>query len=54
MRTALSGCDWDVIIADYRMPRIDARAALEILRQTGKDIPFIVVSGTIGEDVAVD
>ena len=54
MRRALAAPAWDVIIADYRLPQFDARGALAILQETGKDIPFIVVSGTIGEDVAVE
>ncbi|HMF75520.1 MAG TPA: ATP-binding protein [Bryobacteraceae bacterium] len=54
MRRALAARAWDVIIADYRLPQFDARGALAILQETGKDIPFIVVSGTIGEDVAVE
>jgi PAS domain S-box-containing protein len=53
MRAALAGKTWDAIIADYRLPQWDARAALEVLRQSGLDLPFLVVSGTIGEDVAV-
>lgn len=47
------GHAWDVIIADYRLPQFDAPSALRILQESGRDIPFIVVSGTIGEDVAV-
>ena len=43
----------DVILADYRMPQLDARRALELLQQQGLDIPFLVVSGAIGEDAAV-
>jgi two-component sensor histidine kinase/CheY-like chemotaxis protein len=43
----------DVILADYRMPRLDASRALELLHQEGLDIPFLVVSGAIGEDAAV-
>ncbi|MGA2184458.1 MAG: histidine kinase dimerization/phosphoacceptor domain -containing protein [Bryobacteraceae bacterium] len=43
----------DVILADYRMPRLDAPKALELLQGRDLDIPFIVVSGAIGEDVAV-
>jgi PAS domain S-box-containing protein len=47
--------DWrpDVILADYHMPRLDAQRALELLQERHLDIPFIVVSGAIGEDVAV-
>jgi two-component sensor histidine kinase/CheY-like chemotaxis protein len=43
----------DVILADYRMPYLDAPRALELLQQQGLDIPFLVVSGAIGEDAAV-
>ncbi len=53
MRIALVGRDWDVVISDYKMPRFDGLAALKLLHQTGRDIPFIVVSGTIGEETAV-
>ena len=44
----------DLILSDYTLPRFSMAAALEILRQTEYDIPFIVVSGTIGEDRAVE
>jgi len=43
----------DVILSDYNMPLLDAPRALELLHQLDLDIPFIVVSGAIGEDVAV-
>jgi len=46
--------DWDVIISDYRLPQFDAPTALDIVQQSGLDIPFIVISGTIGERLAVD
>lgn len=45
---------WDVIIADYRIPGFDAPAALTIVKQSQLDIPFIVVSGKIGEQLAVE
>ena len=54
MRRALAERVWDVIIADYRLPRFNAPGALEVLREAGQDIPFIVVSGAVGEDVAVE
>lgn len=44
---------WDVVLADYNMPEFNAPQALRILQQAGHDIPFIIVSGGIGEDVAV-
>jgi two-component system, cell cycle sensor histidine kinase and response regulator CckA len=53
MREALSGRTWDAIIADYHLPRFDAPAALAVLRESGRDVPFIVVSGAVGEDRAV-
>ncbi len=54
MRDALSSGRWEVIIADYSMPRFSALAALKVLRDSDQDLPFIVVSGAIGEEVAVD
>lgn len=52
-RAALASRTWDVVISDYRLPGFDAPAALSILQQSGVDLPFIVVSGTIGEIAAV-
>ena len=43
----------DIILADYNMPLLDAPRALNLLHELDLDIPFIVVSGAIGEDVAV-
>ncbi len=43
----------DIILADFSMPQFDATRALEILRENEIDIPFIIISGTIGEDAAV-
>ncbi|MDR3700570.1 MAG: response regulator [Candidatus Sulfopaludibacter sp.] len=53
MRAALDTEAWDVIIADHRMGQFDAPGALKILHETGRDIPFIVASGSIGEELAV-
>lgn len=53
MAAALERQAWDLIVADYAMPHFNAPAALEILHQSGQDIPFILVSGTVGENVAV-
>jgi len=53
MRAALQGPEWDIVIADYNLPAFDAPAALVILQQTGLDLPFIIVSGHIGEETAV-
>jgi len=53
MKTALDSKSWDIIISDYSMPQFNALDGLVVLKETGLDIPFIIVSGTIGEDVAV-
>jgi phosphoserine phosphatase RsbU/P len=45
--------EWDIVIADYNLPQFDALAALDIVKASGKDIPFIIVSGGIGESTAV-
>ncbi|TKB76058.1 MAG: GGDEF domain-containing response regulator [Nitrospira sp.] len=50
--SALDSCP-DLILSDFSMPQFDARRALHLLKDHGLDIPFIVVSGCIGEDVAV-
>ncbi len=49
---ALQG-DWDVVISDYNLPGFSGLAALEILRASDRLVPFILVSGEIGEDTAV-
>jgi two-component system, cell cycle sensor histidine kinase and response regulator CckA len=54
LRAALADGQWDVILADYHLPQFDAPSALAMVRESGRDIPFIVVSARIGEDVAVD
>src|ERR1041385_2786435 len=53
MKSALAERSWDVVLSDYAMPKFSGPAALALLRESGLDVPFIVVSGTIGEDVAV-
>lgn len=54
MRSALAAQPWDIILADYTMPRFSAPGALEVLKQSGLDIPLIVISGTVGEETAVE
>ncbi len=44
----------DVILADYSLPQFDARRALHLLQKHGLDIPFIIVSATVGEELAVE
>ncbi len=53
MIAALDGREWDIVIADYTMPRFDGIGALSLVRKKRPDIPFIFVSGTIGEERAV-
>jgi PAS domain S-box-containing protein len=53
MNAALDKHAWDIIIADYTMPEFDGLAALAVMQRRGLDLPFIVVSGSIGEDIAV-
>ena len=54
MRAALGRQNWDIVISDYSMPHFSGLAALELLQASGMDLPFIIVSGTIGEEVAVE
>src|SRR5215212_377721 len=54
MEAALDGRGWDLVISDHGMPAFDSSAALALLRRKGfVDLPFIIVSGQIGEDAAV-
>jgi DNA-binding NtrC family response regulator len=53
MKSALAREKWDVVISDYVMPGFSGLEALDILKQSGIDLPFIIVSGNIGEDIAV-
>jgi PAS domain S-box-containing protein len=45
---------WEIILCDYTMPELDAPTAIGIVRETGIDTPLVVVSGTIGEETAVE
>src|SRR5450759_1359703 len=53
LESALAEGGWDTVISDFNMPGFTGMDALRILRSTGLDIPFILISGTIGEDTAV-
>lgn len=53
LKAALRDRTWDIILSDYSMPSFDAPDALKIVRTRGIDLPFIIISGTVGEDVAV-
>ena len=54
MKAALSTKTWDLILADYSMPHFSGLEALKLSKENGLDLPFIIVSGSIGEDVAVE
>ncbi len=53
MAQALDQQSWDIIISDYVMPQFSGLAALELAKARGLDLPFIIVSGHIGEEIAV-
>lgn len=54
MAAALQSGHWDAVISDHQLPRFSSFEALATLRASGRMLPFIIVSGTIGEDVAVE
>src|SRR5438045_2580411 len=54
LRKALQEREWDLVVSDYVMPGFGGLDALELFNQMRLDIPFIIVSGQIGEDVAVE
>ena len=54
MKKALEEKQWDIILCDYKMPKFNAPSAIAVLKETNIDIPIIIISGTIGEDVAVE
>lgn len=53
MEAELAAGPWDIVFSDFTMPQFNAFDALALLHKTGLDLPFIIVSGTIGEDRAV-
>ncbi len=53
LQQALNEQDWDIIVSDYNLPQFNGLVALEIFKQKQLDIPYIIVSGAIGEEVAV-
>jgi signal transduction histidine kinase len=52
-RQALTQPDWDVVLSDFNLPGFNGLRAQQILKDSGRQIPFILVSGEIGEDTAV-
>lgn len=53
MREALADHPWDIVFSDHQMPEFSAPMALDILQSTRLDLPFVIVSGGIGEETAV-
>ena len=53
MRSALLNSEWDIVISDHSMPRFSSLEALDLLKECGKDIPFIIYSGDVSEHVEV-
>jgi PAS domain S-box-containing protein len=54
LRAAIGQEHWDAVLSDFRLPSFSGVQALKIFRSSGLDIPFIFVSGTIGEETAVE
>jgi PAS domain S-box-containing protein len=54
LRNALQDKEWDIILCDYKMPQFIAPSAIAIIKELNIDTPCIVISGTIGEDTAVE
>ena len=54
MSAELKQQEWDIIICDYVMPRFSGLEALRVLKESGLDFPFIIMSGKIGEETAVE
>src|SRR5688572_17933170 len=54
MEQALSQDNWDLIISDYVLPQFSGLEALKLVQRRSLDIPFIIVSGKIGEETAVE
>jgi DNA-binding NtrC family response regulator len=54
LSVALDRKSWDILFCDFTMPHFSGWTALEIVKERDLDLPFIFVSGTLGEDVAVE
>ncbi|MDQ6919008.1 MAG: PAS domain S-box protein, partial [Candidatus Dormibacteraeota bacterium] len=53
MRAQLEGCEWDLVISDYHLPGSSLDETLAVCRADGRDIPFLLISGSAGDEAAV-
>lgn len=54
LKAALAEATWDIVLSDYKMPEFNGMEALAIVKAAGLDLPFILISGAIGEEIAVE
>src|SRR5579883_493829 len=54
LREAIANERWDVVLSDYSMPELSVPISLRVLQEQQVDVPFIIVSGSVGEESAVD
>lgn len=54
MQQALSALEWDIILSDYNLPLFSGLKALQVMHSLDLDLPFIIISGAIGEETAVE
>ncbi|MBM3852253.1 MAG: PAS domain S-box protein [Verrucomicrobia bacterium] len=54
LKEALGRRDWEIVFSDFSLPEFDGMAALKVVLASGQDLPFILVSGAVGEEVAVE
>ena len=53
LRLALLNEEWDIVLCDWAIPGFDAPAALDVVQSSPREVPFVIVSGTVGEETAV-
>jgi diguanylate cyclase (GGDEF)-like protein len=54
LRVALASGAWQIVVCDHGLPNFSSTEALRVVRETGLDIPFVILSGTIGEEAAIE
>ncbi len=54
LRDALRTPDWDIVISDWQLPQLNGLRALAVVKELHRDLPLVIVSGTIGEEIAVE